>query len=753
MKIIHLVTLVSSDNAFGGPLRVAVNLSRAMIDEGHEVEIVAAYLGDAHPPTHIEGVPARLFRARRLLPLGFSGLIAPGLIRYLRSRVDDVDMVHVHMTRDLITLPAAGWLAARRRAFVVQTHGQIDRSRRVLAHVLDAAIVRRVLRRARRVFVLTDDERADVAAVARSADVRFSVVPNGTTIPHTTATPSTSSTVLFLARLAERKRPQAFVRVAAAVHERFPAARFELIGPDEGEAPAVEGLISELHAEHYVSWRGAASHAAGLEAMQNAAVYVLPAVDEPFALSVLEAMSMGLPCVVTDSCGLVGLVSDPASLIVSASDVTHLQHALESLLADESLRADTGRRARAEAQANFTIEHIARRVLEQYEISSGEQAAASGVLWITNSASPYRRPVWAALGRRLALRVALLESDAMLASDARRGAEWSASGVESAHYGLQNLASVRLGRGERRFYLLRQRASAVLRDNRAVLIGGWESPGYWQMLLEARRRGARAVGFYESTMITNRHTGGPIAAARRWFFRHLDAVVVPGLAAEQAVLAMGIAPDRIYRGFNAVDVEVFSAAAREATAQNDPEAQNDAEAHAGGHRFVYVGQLIERKNIDALLQAFNQVRAAGDVLTIVGQGDQAAALEKRAGELALRESVVFTGHVSYDDLPGLLAQQHTLVLPSEEEVWGLVVNEALAAGCHAVVSQNAGVAMSVESMRGVVVVQTDSVSLAAGMAESRDQWRGRIMDAEILEKTPEAFADVFWRALTAAGAA
>lgn len=739
MKIIHVVTLVSSDNAFGGPLRVAVNLSRAMIEQGHDVEIVAAYLGDGQePPSTIEGVPARLFRARRVLPLGFSGLIAPGLIRYLRTRVKDADMVHVHMTRDLITLPVAGWLSAHRIPFVVQTHGQIDRSTRVLARVLDVAIVRRVLRGARRVFVLTVAEQRDVAEVARSAGIRFAVVPNGATMPPTQASPEASSTVLFLARLAARKRPQTFVRVAAAVHERFPRARFDLVGPDEGEGAAVERLIRELDAGDYVAWRGAASHAEGLDAMQKAAVYVLPAVDEPFALSVLEAMSMGLPCVVTDSCGLVGLVSDPTSLIASSADEEHLQHAVESLLADDELRAETGRRARAEAEANFKIEHIARRVVDQYELTRGEKAG-EGALWITNSASPYRRPVWDALGRKLALRVALLESDAMLASDARRGPEWAAAEVRDAGYQLQTLASLRLGRGERRFYVLRQRASALLGRDRRILIGGWESPGYWQMLVVAKLRGARTVGFYESTLSTNRHSRGPIAAARRWFFRHLDAVVVPGAAAEEALLAMGVEARRVYRGFNAVDVQAFSLAAH-----------SQPSHPAIGHRFVYVGQLIGRKNVDGLIRAFSDVRADGDVLTIVGRGEQQAALQSLAQGLSLGDAVVFRGRVPYDELPDLLAQSQTLVLPSREEVWGLVVNEALAAGCHAVVARDAGVAVSVAPMRGVWIVATDRESLAAGMAASRAGWHERILDAEILQKTPDAFADVFFRALTSA---
>src|SRR5512133_1426696 len=129
MRVLHVVTLVTLDGAFGGPVRVAVNHVRELRRRGHDAMVVAAASGFAGKlPDHVEDVPARLFPARRVAPLGFSGLIAPGMLAWLRREMPTCDVVHIHLARDLITLPLA--LLAQRLGvrYVVQPHGMIDAS-------------------------------------------------------------------------------------------------------------------------------------------------------------------------------------------------------------------------------------------------------------------------------------------------------------------------------------------------------------------------------------------------------------------------------------------------------------------------------------------------------------------------------------------------------------------------------------------------------------------------------------------------
>src|SRR3954447_26921767 len=108
MRVLHMVTLVTPDGAFGGPVRVAVNHVRELRRRGHDAVLVAAATGfGGLLPDHVEDVPAQLFPARRVAPLGFSGLAAPEMLWWVRRELPRTDVVHVHLARDLITLPVA----------------------------------------------------------------------------------------------------------------------------------------------------------------------------------------------------------------------------------------------------------------------------------------------------------------------------------------------------------------------------------------------------------------------------------------------------------------------------------------------------------------------------------------------------------------------------------------------------------------------------------------------------------------------
>lgn len=363
------------------------------------------------------------------------------------------------------------------------------------------------------------------------------------------------------------------------------------------------------------------------------------------------------------------------------------------------------------------------------------------VLWVTNLAAPYRIPVWRYLTRHRKLTVALLESNAGLQRDAaaNRGLDWLH--LSSGELKFTELPTWTFRRGESRLYALKSiRSVTLVRKFDVVLFGGWESPAYWVLLLACFIFRVARVGFYESTSNTMTHKTGVIAALRSAFFRSMNNVVVPGTAANQAVLALGVHKDRISQGFNAVDVTEFHRVATASTGTG-------SELLSRGHKYLYVGQLIARKRVNAIINAFLQIADADDELTIVGTGQLRHELSIMVKDSKTR--VRFLGHVENDQMPMLMAEHHTLVLASEREVWGLVVNEALASGMHVVVSDNCGVSPSVQGMQGVYLTDHRLVTLADRLVMSRAHWSGRIVAPEILQHTPERFGEVFDQAFVA----
>jgi len=363
MRILHVVTLLSPDGAYGGPVSVALNQGGELMKRGHDVTIVAATRGYGAAPEELNGVPVRVFPARTLVPgISFAGLAAPALNRWFRRCAGQFDVVHIHFDRDLVVIPIA--LAARRRhlPYVLQTHGMVVPSKRPLAAPVDAAWTRKVLRSAGAVFYLNPRERAQLIAVA-GRDLRLQPLSNGVPEYPTAAPPAGPPEVLFAARMHPRKRPVAFVEMAKALLDAGLDARFTLIGPDEGEGPA---LRAALAGQARITWEGALPHSAMPARMASASVYVLPSVREPYPMSVLEAMSVGLPVVVSEDCGLAHLVERTDCGVVVEPEVPALAAAVESILADPLLARAMSGRARDTVRTELCMAEVGDRLVDSY---------------------------------------------------------------------------------------------------------------------------------------------------------------------------------------------------------------------------------------------------------------------------------------------------------------------------------------------------------------------------------------------------
>jgi glycosyltransferase involved in cell wall biosynthesis len=363
MRILQVVALLSPDGAFGGPARVAFNQSAELIRRGHDVTLAAGTRGYPVPTRELNGVPVQLFGARTLLPgIGFPGMGAPGLARWFRGSGAGFDAVHIHFGRDLVVLPVA--ISARRQLipYVLQTHGMVVPSHHPLAGPLDMVWTRKVLGDAKAVLYLTEQERAQLGDVARGP-LNLIQVGNGVPDYPTASKPPEPPEVLFVARMHARKHPVTFVEMAKALLDEGLDVKFTLVGPDEGEGAAVRAAIG---AEPRISWEGPLPPSAIARRMAEASVYVLPSEREPYPMSVLEAMSVGLPVVISADCGLAPLVEQAGCGVVTDGQALAFVAAVRTILTDELLARAMGKRGRETAHAEFGMHAIGDRLIDIY---------------------------------------------------------------------------------------------------------------------------------------------------------------------------------------------------------------------------------------------------------------------------------------------------------------------------------------------------------------------------------------------------
>ena len=230
----------------------------------------------------------------------------------------------------------------------------------------------------------------------------------------------------------------------------------------------------------------------------------------------------------------------------------------------------------------------------------------------------------------------------------------------------------------------------------AIWIHGYASVNSLQAILAANVLGIPVLLRAESWLADRARSPWKLAA-KSLFFRLLGSGVA-------AVLPIGTVNSDYWTHYfgssvpqfpmpYAVNNEYFAQLAEVAAAR---EKELRAELRLDPKRpvILFASKLQARKHADHLLDAYRNFienRAPQDrpYLVIVGDGEQRAALEARSLELGLND-VRFAGFRNQSELPRFFQLADVFVLPSQHEPWGLIVNEAMAAGCPVIVSTDVG---------------------------------------------------------------
>jgi glycosyltransferase involved in cell wall biosynthesis len=364
MKILHVVTLHSADNAFGGPVRVSINLATELRAQGNSVVILAGSRG--LPQTDIiEGVPCKLFPVRSIhAKLGFSGMYSWKLLAWTWNNIKDFDVVHLHLARDLITLPVGLIAMLRGTPFVIQGHGMIDPTSKFLGRILDGLATKRLLRQASRILFLTPTEDSDIKEVSRNRNAEMSFVPNGVPESDVDGTKDPKY-VSFISRLQDRKNPKLFVQMASILGNVDQRYEFRIAGADEGRLADTLVAIRDTTLGTRIAYLGALDHGGVLELLNETKILVLPSVNEPFPMIILEALSKSVPVVITETCGLAPYILDSgAGMVVIDGSPTALATSVRHILDDYSTFSASASKL---ANDSFSMTSVTKKLMDIYD--------------------------------------------------------------------------------------------------------------------------------------------------------------------------------------------------------------------------------------------------------------------------------------------------------------------------------------------------------------------------------------------------
>jgi glycosyltransferase involved in cell wall biosynthesis len=377
LRIVHVLPSL----AVGGQERVALDLARRQLEEGHRVRVIAL-------DPRAGGPVADALGAAGIATLAVPKLgptIDPSLPLRLAWRLRGADIVHTHGPLALVYGATAGRLAG---AAVVHTKhgadpGPLRRAaiRRAAASLVDA-------------YVAVSEATAALARAHRDvSDARLVVVPNGVDLrrfgpdPRARAAvrrelgvPEGAWLVGTVGRLVDVKDQALLVRAASrAGHDLL------LVG-DGPERAALERLVAKLGAHSRVRFAGERADVPRLLAALD--LFALTSRSEGLPLVLPEAMATGLPVVATRVGGVPQVVDDgETGFLVDPGDEPALVARLEDFAADPTRARAFGARARGVALARFSLGRMASAYEALYRSLVASRRAGREVMARSRSSS------------------------------------------------------------------------------------------------------------------------------------------------------------------------------------------------------------------------------------------------------------------------------------------------------------------------------------------------------------------------------
>jgi glycosyltransferase involved in cell wall biosynthesis len=380
----------------------------------------------------------------------------------------------------------------------------------------------------------------------------------------------------------------------------------------------------------------------------------------------------------------------------AAGAALRLDPLLVPRLALERSRARARRRADARAAAS---------VLAGLSAAS---AAPVRVVLVSPEPTPYRSPLLDRVAARPEVELTVAYAARTIAD---RG--WDVAPEHHAVF-LRGVRVPGVRRLLRHDYPVTPGIRRVLREARpdVVVATGWSTFASQAAILWARRHGVPYL------LLVSSHDDDPRS---RWR-RSVKNAVVPGVVrgaagalvlgsrSRASLVAHGAAAERIRVFANTVDVNDWIARTDELAARRD---ELRAALGVGPADVVVlsVARLAAEKGLTTLVRAVAGA-AAELVLVVAGEGPERARLATEAESTGVRLTLL--GDVPWERLPEVYAAADVFALLSSSEPWGVVVNEAAAAGLPIVLSQSVGAAPDLlEDGRSGILVPSDDADAAA----------------------------------------
>tara|TARA_Y100000996_G_scaffold385814_1_gene343428 strand:+ start:2228 stop:3391 length:1164 start_codon:yes stop_codon:yes gene_type:complete len=382
MKIVQVIPQYIPAYRFGGPLRVAHSIGKALVEKGHKVSVITTNMAGEgsslnvpiNKQVDIDGVKVFYFEVKFLRRWAF----CPSMKKRLNTELKDADFIFSHFHYQYPSALAGRYARKKNIPLIVFSHGSLNRYGIRRRKNLLKQVYIRIFESKNFLFskfiAFNCEEEKNISLYREKGVViyngisldQFKDLPNQGTYRSKIQNGKEKLIFLFLGRLNfTQKGLNKLLPAFKNLTKMKNSVHLILVGPDEFQgASLIESEINNLGLNQFITMTGELNDREKLGALVDADVFILPSPSEGMSIALLEALFMNIPIITTIGVGLNHVIAERNAGYIVKSKAKDIETALIHLC-DDKVREDMVGNGRKIILENHIWENIVSNLLKK----------------------------------------------------------------------------------------------------------------------------------------------------------------------------------------------------------------------------------------------------------------------------------------------------------------------------------------------------------------------------------------------------
>ena len=384
MKIL-MITATFPPRKFGGITTVSYNLSKKLVERGHDVTVYTTDLGDhtnsrlkVYETENMDGIKIYYFKNfSNHLSYKYRLFLPLKMISKLKNNLNKFDIIHLHDFRSSLSIMVHYYAKKYEIPYILQAHGSVPylSQKELMKTFFDKIWGHNLLQDATKLIALTNTEYKQYENMGVNKN-KIEIIPNGINPNEYQNLPKKDQfkkkydinfddkIILYLGRLYNSKGIDLLITTFHELLKDIKNVKLIIVEPDDGNLNSLTKLVSNLRLTDKILFTGPLYGIKKLEAYIDANIFVTPSFSG-FPMTFLEACACETPIITTNNGDVLDWINEVGCVV--DYDDKELKQAIMKMLTNEELRIKFGKNGKKLVQQEFNWDKISKKVEEIYK--------------------------------------------------------------------------------------------------------------------------------------------------------------------------------------------------------------------------------------------------------------------------------------------------------------------------------------------------------------------------------------------------